>query len=690
MPDLTGFVGTTSPVAGRMIAEFGQDLQRFGNTLSELSGDVGKAMYNGVVSQEVTAAKRLAYTRLNEFNYKILNGENTDYRSYLQAWDAYATDTLNLAVRPMTVQEAKDEFTDFWTGARQSNSVWLTERAASALVGEAEATALSAIEEAARQGNEPAVRDIIVSNARRGVLQGGKAQELGTKYIPIAHYNYIYNQLDALNDPDAAVQYLSDPGAVKATGLTSDEIEKMTRGFLFESQTRRAQADKIHLAEAEKAFGDISKKWDDGSLTDYNELLSAAAKTVGTEYETGVRGLVTKWQGLYGAGVEARVTREQDVEAAKMLAQLYTWRRAGGQGDAPWNLDTLTAKLEKSKLRTEQLGSLRTAFEQADEPDAVVGFRARIYGAMMPDGGGRSTNPLLAVRPSQITDAYLRGELTIEQHGSLLKELDQARADYERGIGVTKAATEVEAAQVVYNPNMTRPQKEQWVRDHKADFSGDDLGKWLGRIEVNSGSSVRADIFTQIHNTYRSSMQGKPEAEAERLGLLEYDAVNDMERYMAETAGKPGAEQLWQAKLHETLGNKVIEQLQARLLQLTGATRFPVAGMQAGRARELETAQEYGILAEYGKEMTEYETGLRKEALVQERAALTAKRVTVATSYEAKNRETVYQSADGTRYVVRNRNVGGVVKEVVYRLETVTEKDDEGKDIQIVRAVPLP
>src|SRR3990167_3906981 len=162
MPDIP------TAASGQYLQRFGQQLQNFGgnlqNALLNLQGQTGKAMYNGIVAQEVTAAKRMAYERLNEFNFRILSGENTDYKSYLPAWADYQAKTLEEATRRMTVQEAKDEFSEFWTQASQTYAVQLTEKAAAGLVGEAEATAVTAIAEAARQGNEPAVYDYVKEN----------------------------------------------------------------------------------------------------------------------------------------------------------------------------------------------------------------------------------------------------------------------------------------------------------------------------------------------------------------------------------------------------------------------------------------------------------------------------------------------------------------------------------------------
>ena len=669
MPDLPLDVSPTmvTPSSGQYLQRFGQQLQDFGNTLAA-SGDALHVLYQGQVTAEVTAAKRLAKIRMNEFNYAIESGQNQDYQSYMKAWEAYQSSTLQDAVSRMTLRPAKDEFTEFWEGEVRQNAAWVNAQAMKGLVAEVEAQIKMGMNDAARMGDVEGVLDYARAGSRGGLAKSEVLKMVGEK-LPAAHYNYALNLLQTIGDPDTALSMLEDPGFDEQYRIPVDgemSVASLRRYFEADGASRRERGQRQLVANAQKAFEAALPKWDNGTIT-LDEMAVLVGQTNGTTYGTAVAGMAAKLNDLYGRGADVIKEREQTAEAYSLQNSLYAWRRTGGQGEPPWNPDVLLAKYKNTTISEAQMKTLTEAWQKADEPDAVVGFRSRIYGAMQQDGEGKSTNPALAVMPSMIDDAYAKGELTIEQHKSLLGELDQARKDYEAGMNHTKADVEYEAASVVFSKTLTRSQREQWVRDHRADFSGDDFAKWLGRIEFSAGSDWRDGIFGALDDYYQNALRKEDisDAERKRLTLESYDAKLAMEAYMVvHPDDVPGTE----AKLHEFKGNAAIKTIEKEIVA-RGLNMVPFTPLRPDTetARKLALAREAGLFQEFPAAAAGFESKYRPIEIEEEKVAL--RKAGIAWGTERRNAlgDQEYVTASGQRYVV----LGYKAPEDKYYTETI-------------------
>ena len=409
------------------------------------------------------------------------------------------------------------------------------------------------------------------------------------------------------------------------------------------------------------------QKVDAGTLTDLKELQSVAGAVAFTQYETPIRGIIEKWK----AQDEEREKRGQDIEANTLLNQLNAWRRAGGQGDAPWNLDTLTAKLENSKLRTEQISTLRTAFESADEPDAVVGFRSRIYQKMLSDG---KDDPLPWMRmESEIMASYRVGGMSKPEYDSLLTDLLKAKTEYEKRVNVTEEKYEFDAASIVYSRTMSTREKNDWLTLNRAHFSGDDYSKWNGRISPYNDDPDKKSVFDAIGDFYgRASIGDVSEQRKRELSIEEYYAKESMERIFIQN---PEAPEKWNQALNSLLSDSAIKDLEQAIIGKLGAVFPATFGTPEFRKADiLEAGREQGLMADNAA--LQAQVAVRSSPIRTREAELVQAKVrgiNITKTETDEAGETIFFDDRNNVYYVETTKDGNRLRRAVYKAVRGTE-----------------
>ena len=219
----------------------------------------------------------------------------------------------------------------------------------------------------------------------------------------------------------------------------------------------------------------------------------------------------------------------------------------------------------------------------------------------------------------------------------------------------------------MFSKMLTRSQREQWVRDHRADFSGDDFAKWLGRIEFSAGSDWRDGIFGALDDYYQNALRKEDisDAERKRLTLESYDAKLAMEAYMVvHPDDVPGTE----AKLHEFKGNAAIKTIEKEIVA-RGLNMVPFTPLRPDTetARKLALAREAGLFQEFPAAAAGFESKYRPIEIEEEKVAL--RKAGIAWGTERRNAlgDQEYVTASGQRYVV----LGYKAREDKYYTETI-------------------
>jgi hypothetical protein len=515
-----------------------------------------------------------------------------DYDTYMDSWSAYSMQLRSDVAKIFTLKEPSEVFSQIYDEVDKSQRTWLGTKQIEGMVANSEASLTAAMSEAARMGNTEAVLDYAKSGYSYGALHKDKVQELVAKYLPIAKYNAVYNQLDALGDYDAAISILTTGGEWQKLGLTSDQRDEMLESLVGASGRQREVATRKLEADAKTNYEAFLKKHTDGTAT-ADEAKVLVGLTFGTSYATGSLALAEKYSSHYGTNALDADTKRQDVKGYELLNELYAWKRSGAQGDAPWTDATITTLFKEGKLREEQIDSLVTAWQTADEPQVVVDFRSEIFQYMLPVG---KLKPLAWTDlEKRITDSYRDGELSKPEHRELLDLAMKSREEYEKRLGITEEEFEFNASQVIYDSRRSEDNKRQWMVDNAAHFSGEDYSKWFLRILPDNGEEDRKSIITSISDFFGRASQGADVKETRKreLAIEEYYAKEAMQTVFI---NNPKDIVKWQQALNSMLADSAITDLESRLQTKLGAL-YPRAGgltdwrildiLEAGREAKL-------------------------------------------------------------------------------------------------------
>ena len=532
-------------VGGQILQRFGQQLQNFGNTVANLglaADQSAKALYNGVVTQELTAAKRMFADQINEYNYAIESGTNTDYRAYVPAWDASIEKMRETAVSRMSTQEAKDKFEEWLVAASQTNAEWLRKRAAYGLVADAEATALTTIETWARHGSEEGVMDSVRDNVRGGVWTGEEGSTYAAKYIPIARYNNIENTLDALDDPETAIRMLMDKDAderfqLPATGegLT---IETMRKHFESELGSRTAQAERLAEANGLKAHTEATKKWIDTPDTFSREEIWGLAARVNKDNQSLWRDRAATWEKVYRKDLESVEAAKQDERVNRWLETLYTAAEAGTELPVK-GADAIELMLG-DQYDSASVTRMKTAYAGVVEnrqARTAAGFYRDIRTAEI-----AGTDPTKLVPQSKVDETYFdTKEMTFAEYKAVTAELVSAREKF-----LTRAQRDdPDAESAIYQqyfgtlaPNKTF---SNWVTDTKHMIDDKEAKglltpgtakSWREGVDIFERIPGLKQIFADVRNVFETEMRLKDTPTTEELNKITNSMNAALDRFL--------------------------------------------------------------------------------------------------------------------------------------------------------------
>ena len=300
---------------------------------------------------------------------------------------------------------------------------------------------------------------------------------------------------------------------------------------------------------------------------------------------------------LFGGGLEERITRAQDKEAATMLRRLYEAKATGAE--SPWKMEDLETFLEPvngkpPRLRANQIDGLRTAFLAAEK----TGTEAHSYYSRLYDAMDNNKNPAMAVRLTEIDAARDERRVTDDEHRAILATRLELQNQYESGADSSKAETLIEAYRIAHSSMIDSDEKrarlDALVGQGLSAKDGQTVRGWVDPYNDDADRKRAVDAITKAYEVSMTkpdmSTQGRKD-----LALELYYALDAMERVFTSDPSKGS----WNTEVENVLTEKAVKDVTAQVLQATGQD---VTGYGTGERRPKyreATALEY--LREQGK-----------------------------------------------------------------------------------------
>ena len=249
------------------------------------------------------------------------------------------------------------------------------------------------------------------------------------------------------------------------------------------------------------------------------------------------------------------------------------------------------------------------------------------------------------------------------KHQALLAKRQELQSSYEAKRDATKEDTLLAGYDIVYSDTMSESAKNKWIDDHVGNgLSPEDGNRLRGWVKPYNDIPARKKAMDSITEAYKISMMNAPGQE-KKLALELYNARNAMEKLFLH----PNTTQaVIDDAVTSFLIDRAVKDFDDVLNRATGGAGFPVDFREAGRARELETARELGVLGQFPKTAAEFATSYRETALQQEKNALGRAKITSTGQAVNALGDMEYTTATGEKYVVRQTKVDNVEVERVY------------------------
>ncbi len=651
-----------------MIAEFGAEVSAFGRALLQGYNSQQQALLETESTKQLIQAKSLALANIEAFN-QGLDG-NTDYQHYGDMWNSQKQGLQEILSGVLTLPDAKQKFDEWWLGEQDKQTQYVYGETRKRTVAAAQATAIVAMDQYAISGNEQGILDTAKSAVAGGVFSASEASSSVGQKLPQARYNKLYNDFNKL-DPDTAVAQLlaSSP---ETLGVSPDQLKNLTTAMQFKAKSEKD-------AQAARSEQDGLKSWDE-FLTKLNTPDGFTSWADFASYEAlvdkGHRQTVRQAIDRAKKDLELGPTLAQDVQRDDLMAQVWDWAATGeATTKPPVTAEQLGTLATDGKIRPEQVAevtdALKTADAMRDDKETSAMF-SRLYGAV--DAG---KNPALELTIKEI-DAAIQDA---GKHQAILAKRNELQNTYEKGSGATREDVFYEAYRIANDPYMKEEAKNKWIDDHVVPGGGlspDDGMKLRGWIKPYNDNPKRKQAMDAIGEAYRLSM-GNPNlstAERKRLANELYNAQNTMDAMFRDPKSTDAN---IDDAVSSFLTGKAVQDIMDVLSQKTGRAGFPADTAKAGRARELETAREMGVLGQFPKTGAEFATTYQPIALQQEKNALDRAKITFASQAVNAKGDMEYVGSDGIHYVVQETKVDNTMVERVYKVQV--KRDSKGNII---------
>jgi hypothetical protein len=353
-------------VAGAYIARFGTALMQMGEALGKSApkyDNVQQAFLDAQAAKELIAAKSLAYDKVNAFNKELET--NTDYSHFGETWTSYKTG-IDESVSPMlTIEQAKQKFQEWWLPQANQQTVYVEQQSRQRTVAAAQAQGTVAIEHYADTGNEAAIKDTVKEMVSQGLWNASEATSVAKEWIPKARSNFILQQLDKLDDPQAAMETLNNPDASQRFQLDPAQVKNLSQYFGDQYASRQKIADaRIKEQQTQMMTQFITDASDPKTAPGREAATKLMTATLGSPYFSMVEqyrnAIDTETQRI----TKEKVERGMTANYSQMKTSMLMW---DGNGKPPWdptNVDTsLRAEDPGQRISEPEANGLNSLYE---------------------------------------------------------------------------------------------------------------------------------------------------------------------------------------------------------------------------------------------------------------------------------------------------------------------------------------
>ena len=362
-------VGAGAPaVAGGYLSSFGTELMQFGETLGKIAtqqqrNPVQESFLDYQATKELIAAKSIAYDSVNAFNKEL--DTNTDYQSYGDAWNGQKQSINDKVSSMLTLPQSQAKFQEWWLAEGQKQTVYVNEQARNKTIAAAQAQGIVAIEDYANQGNEGAIKDTIREMVSAGLWKSDEAMAIAKQRIPEARYNLVLNHLDSLDDPNAAIDTLTNAEATKRFNLDPAQVKSMVSFFEDQVAAKQKQADaRIKRQQTDLVTQFITDASDPSTAPTREDATKLMTATLGSEYFTMAKQYRDSIDAETQRIAKEKVERGMTANYSQMKTSMLMW---DGNGKPPWdptNVDSSLRAEDPSQRVTEpEANQLNTLYE---------------------------------------------------------------------------------------------------------------------------------------------------------------------------------------------------------------------------------------------------------------------------------------------------------------------------------------
>jgi len=624
--DLPPIVGPGAPgVAGGYLSQFGNELMQLGAALGKQRqyAPEQQALLDAESTKQLIAAKSLAYDKVNAFNKEL--DTNTDYQHYGDTWTSYKAGINDAVSSIITLPGARQKYDEWWLTEADKQNDYVAKQARGRTVAAAQAQGQVAIENFANGGNEGAIKSTIREMVSGGLWNSSEATNVAREYIPKARYNFILQQLDKLDDPNAAIETLTNPEASQRFQLDPKQVEDLTRHFEDQKASKQTLANEQRKEQQQKMTEDLITNASDPKTMPTREALSKAMAALlgspGYEIAKSLRDAVDEETKRIN---EAKIQRDMTANYSQFDTSMRLW---DGNGQAPWGPKELNAALNaKDTLRiTEpeynQLNDLYTSTMKG-----------------IADGTRKGPNFL---DPRQEQAAW---QIALDTTHGWNAETKKLKIQAMLGNGLPGAKVN-EIAGAAVNLETTDKARKDYLDPIETYTKGR-----IDSIVVNQGKEAGTAIQSASYEGFQLKMQ-----------MMDFMRRN------------PGNEKAWGDQLDKIMSGKASQDaVQAMLDQYK--VRFPAFGSyffgQGPRftaEMQLEAARTQGLVTDVASQ-ARWRSNLPK--IQQQETDFLAQNgiKNIVNSKLAPNNEMNYLAKDNSIYKVVQEPVNGVMRNVIYKV----------------------
>ena len=664
---------------GQMAVELGAGVATLGNALTRIAtglqqGDEAARQQAGLDIGEydqVATATRAANSWKNVLKANLSQDPEYDMARYEEDWQALSTDLIQKTTLPSAYTKVQEMLTKI----RDETEEFAMSTFASRAVARDEALYLTGRDELTQAGDADALAEGVHYAFSKGIITEAEMTGDLEKYLPLARYNGVMNELEGIADPAMAIALIDAGRYDDRLGARKEDAIKQ---FQYVQETERKLQESVMESDGLKYYDDFMQKIaTDGGFRSLDEA-EAYVNLVDQGHRETVRGAVDRLR----KQIDDAPAFAQDQRRDHLNSQVWDWAAAASPDTKePFTEQEIEALAtgDTPAVRAEQVQEIKDNLAQARlqrDDKEVSGMYSRLYTAM-----DENKNPGLVLSIAEIDSTVQDAG----KHQAILSKRNELQREYETRSNTTREAVELDAYRVVYHPTMTTAAKKKWIDEHAGNgLSMDDATKWRGKVDPFNDDDNRKKAMGAIVDAYQTSMKN-PNLSTSGVKKLELELYKAQQQMEGVFLANPDNTAAWNDQVTRILQDKVVNDINTLVRQVAGATvdKFATGDIRPAyrEATAIEYLREQGqapvgaATEEVTKKIKELESDALKAASLTKAKDFTATLSTGDVIYSDKKivrgeGGKIVPSAD--LYQVRYQIKNGTYVPTVYRMNMTT------------------